>query len=309
MAYTYPPAAPTISGDKVTISTFLNSPTLVSRRIRELAEQRFIADALLTARLQVSGGAVLYEQGETIFSDRAPESVAPGSEYPLTTNSHGTPQLAKTEKWGQDSLVTDESISRQNMDPVNRALTKQVNHLVKTVDSLALSAIASVIDGTNSAAAAAVWDGSSAKILSDVFDSVAKIRALNDGFEPDTLVVTDLMLAKIMADKDVAAYRAREDKANPVYTGDFPVIGGVRILASPNLPAAKTAYLVDTAQLGGMADEKIGGPGYSSQGGVGVEAKSIRDDDRDQWRIRARRVTVPIVLEPKAVFAITGAMT
>ena len=44
MPYTYPPAAPTISGDNVTISRFLNNPTLVARRLRTLLEQRYIAD-------------------------------------------------------------------------------------------------------------------------------------------------------------------------------------------------------------------------------------------------------------------------
>jgi hypothetical protein len=31
--------------------------------------------------------------------------------------------------------------------------------------------------------------------------------------------------------------------------------------------------------LGGMADEDLGGPGYASAGGVGVQVKTIRDDE------------------------------
>ena len=34
MPYTYPPPAPSISGDTVTISRFLQNPTLVARRLR-----------------------------------------------------------------------------------------------------------------------------------------------------------------------------------------------------------------------------------------------------------------------------------
>ena len=48
MAVLYPPAQPSISGDVVTISRFLNNPTLVARRLRTLAEQRFISDVLLS---------------------------------------------------------------------------------------------------------------------------------------------------------------------------------------------------------------------------------------------------------------------
>jgi hypothetical protein len=70
MPYTYPPAAPSISGDNVTISRFLNNPTLVARRLRTLLEQRYIADTLLSGRFNVEGGAVTYETGESIFSGR-----------------------------------------------------------------------------------------------------------------------------------------------------------------------------------------------------------------------------------------------
>jgi hypothetical protein len=121
MPYTYPPAAPCrLSGDVETISRFLNSPTLVSRQLRTLAQQRYISDTLLTQRFQVSGGAVLYETGESIFTADNPRAVAPGAEYPLTTAPTGAASIAKTVKWGQDTEVTDESIKRQNMNPVNR---------------------------------------------------------------------------------------------------------------------------------------------------------------------------------------------
>jgi hypothetical protein len=80
----------------------------------------------------------------------------------------------------------------------------------------------------------------------------------------------------------------------------------MRWLASPNIPTANTALVLDSQQLGGMADEDLGGPGYASAGGVGVQVKTMRKDDTDEWRIRCRRVTVPIVLEPGAAWKITG---
>lgn len=307
MSYTYPTPAPSINGDVLTISTFLKSPALVARRIRELAEQRFIADAVLTGRYEVVGGAIQYEQGESLYSDRAPKSIAPGGDYPLTSVGGGQSQLAKTEKWGQDSLVTDESIVRQKMDPVDRGMRKQVNQMVKTVDSIALSAIISQVTQTVNVTAA--WDTSGATILRDVLTTVAKITALNEGFVPDILVVDDLTYAIIASDEKIAGVRAREDKSNPVYSGDFPVIGPLRVLPTPNLGMAKTAFVADSTQLGGMADEKLGGPGYHSAGGVGVEAKTIRDEDNDQWKVRARRVTVPVVVEPMAAYKIAGVLS
>jgi hypothetical protein len=308
MPYTYPPAAPTISGDSVTISRFLNNPTLVARRLRTLLEQRYIADALLSGRFNVEGGAVTYETGESIFTPDNPLAVQPGSEYPLTSPATGSASIAKTVKWGQDAIVTDESIKRRQMDPVNRALTKLANQNVAYVDSIALSAISSAV--TNTAAAAAAWDNSAttgASILNDVAQAKASILALNQGYDPDTVVVNDADWAYAMAKFVAAGYVPRENVAdNPALTGNFPTILGLRWLASPNVAAANTALVLDSKQLGGMADEDLGGPGYAKVNGQGVEVKTIRDDEKDQYRLRARRVTVPVVVEPAAAFKLTS---
>jgi hypothetical protein len=305
MPYAYPPAAPTISGDNVTISRFLNSPTLVARRLRTLLEQRYIADALLTGRFTVEGGAIQYEAGESMFAATDPRAVSPGSEYPLTTLAPGTASIAKTVKWGQDTEVTDESIKRQRMAVVNRGLTKLTNQNVKYVDSIALSAIATAI--TNTAAAAADWSTATAKqILTDVALAKANIVALNEGFMPDTVVVDDLNWALSMAAFIDAGYVPRESSNTPLLTGDAPNVLGMRWLPTPNIPTANVALVVDSQQLGGMADEDLGGPGYVSAGGIGVQAKTIRDDKADLWRLRCRRVTVPVITEPAAGRKITG---
>ncbi len=306
MAYTYPPAPATISGDNVTISRFLQSPTLVQRRLRDLAEQRYISDAILTGRFVAAGGSILYETGESIFSDRAPEAVSAGSEYPLTTVGTGTASLASTVKWGQDSPITDESISRRGMDPVNRTMTKLVNQNVKTVDQTSLSAIASAV--TQSTAAAADWStATAAQILKDVLLAQANVDNLNQGFMPDTVVVDPINYAHALAAFVAAGYFARETAGdNPALTGEFPVVAGLRWFPSTNVIAADTAVVLDSENLGGMADEDLAGPGYVGQGPRGVQGKVIRDDDNDQFKVRVRRVTVPVVLEPASAWKITG---
>lgn len=308
MSFTYPPGAPVIMGDAVTTDRFLRSPQLVSRRLREIAQDRFVADFLLTQRMTAVGGAIMYEQGgETIYAERDPEAVAPGGEYPLTPLVGGGIQVAKVEKWGLDALVTDESIARQAMSPVERGLQKLVNSVVRNVDTVAMSALDSVV--TQTVPALAPWDAGTPNILRDILLTVAKVRQLNEGIDPNVLVVDDLLWAYIASDEKIAALRARENASNPIDTGNFVRIGGLTIVSTPNLGMDDTALLVDTAQLGGMADENLGGPGYVSADGVGVQSKTIRDDDNDQWRIRARRVTVPVILEPRAAYKITGVTT
>lgn len=302
MPYIYPASAPTLSGDVLSISRFLNSPTAIARRLRTLLEQRYIADTLLQGRFQVSGGAVVYETGETIFTTDNPSAVAPGSEYRLTTLGTGTAQVAKTVKWGQDAVVTDEAIKRQNLDPVNRALLKLANQNVKFIDGIALAAISSAV--TNNTAAAAAWTtATAAQILNDVAQAKASILAQNNGYEPDTVVLTDAAWANAYAKLTAAGFLPREN-GNTAVTGEFPVIAGLRWLPTPNLPTAGQVLVLDSSVLGGMADEDLGG-GYA-QVLPGVETKSIRDDYKDEWRLRARRVTVPVVIEPAAAWKITG---
>jgi hypothetical protein len=310
MGYTYPPAAPSITGDNVTISRFLSNPTLVARRLRTLLEQRYIADALLTGRFQVSGGAITYETGESIFSNDNPQAVAPGSEYPLTSAGTGTASLAKTVKWGQDTEVTDEAIKRQQMDPVTRALLKLANQNVRYVDSVALSAIASAVTATAAAPANAATMTAQQWITS-VMLAKQNIVALNNGYDPDTVVLDDLSWGYAMAAFISAGLTPRESADTALLTGSFPTILGMRWLATPNVPTAGTGLVVDSQQLGGMADEDLGGPGYVSAAGpntapVQVKTGRIQGDRVDGYWLRARRVTVPVVVEPAAGRKITG---
>jgi hypothetical protein len=306
MPYTYPPARPTLSGDVETINRFLATPTLVSRALRTLAQQRYISDRLLQQRFQVQGGAVVYETGESIFTADNPRSVAPGAEYPLTTAPTGAASVAKTVKWGQDTIVTDESIKRQLMNPVNRGLLKLVNQNVKFIDSIALAAVASAVTATT--AVTASWKtATAAQMLTDVAQAKASILALNQGYDPDVVVLDDATWARAYAGFVSGGFLPRESVAGAVTTGNFAVIDGMTFLPTPNLPTAGTILIADSSMLGGMADEDLGGPGYTNAGAPGVEGKTIRDDDDDKWKLRMRRVCVPIVQEPAAGFVLTGA--
>lgn len=301
MATTYPPTQPTTAE----LHSLLTSPTLIARRLRTLAEQRFVSDRLLTGRFNAEGGAVKYEQADGLRTDRSPEIVRPFAEYPLSGASIGLPQTAEVQKWGQDVPVSDESIKRLNRNPVDRAFAKLVNAMVRQVDSVALAVIASQITATS--AAAAPWATATARqIFTDVALAKAAVTALNEGYVPDTVVVDDVRWAYAMAAFVDAGYVSRENAAtNPAITGTFPVVEGMTWLASPNLPTAGTVLVVDSQQLGGMADEQLGGPGYIGAA-AGVETKSIRDENKDGYLLRARRITVPVVIEPGAGREITG---
>jgi hypothetical protein len=305
MPYTYPPAPPTFTGETTTIHRMLLDPNAIAKRVRTLASQRFIADALLTGRFTASGGSISWNaDDDPLFTTRAPESIAPGGEYPMALLGMGTEQLASVKKWGQDVPVFDEAIKRMKLSPVDKAFVKLVNHMVKQVDSITMAAIVAAV--TNSTPAAATWDGASAKqIFKDVALAKARVVDLNLGYDPDTVVVDTISWVNAMATFADAGYLPRESGNAPIFTGEFPIIDGMRWLATPNTPVTKAAMVVDTSALGGMADEDLGGPGYTGDLN-GIETKSIREDKIDGYLLRARRVTVPVVVEPGAARLITG---
>jgi hypothetical protein len=304
MPGTYPAGAPTLSGDALTISRFLASPESIRRRLRDFTDLRFVSDQLLTQRFRSSGGAVLYEQTEPFVTDRTVEAVSAGSEYPFANMPTGTAALAAVSKWGQKVRITDEEIARNayGQAAVDRSLKKVVNSIISQVDSITMSAIGSALADT---ATLGKWDAGTPKILNDILNAKRIILARNLGYDPDTIVVSDLGYMSMMVDTVISNLWRRETTDNPVYTGEVQMVAGMHVIVTPNLPVPTSMYVLDSKALGGMADEVDGAPGYSVDV-LAVQVKSIRLDEVDAWDLQGRRKTVPVVQEPGAGQEITG---
>lgn len=299
-------SAPTLSGDTLSISRFLEKPALLQRRLRNFRDLRFVSDQLLTQRLRSQGGAVLYEMSEPFVSDRTVESVAPGSEYPYANTPDGTAAVAAIQKWGQKTRLTDEEMSRNTFpgDAVDRKLRKVVNSVIKQVDAVTMSAIASAVTQTFDVTAGGgiAWSAANAVFLRDILRAKAVIVKLNLGYMPDTLALNDTQYAYLLSDEKFTAALRRESTDNPVYTGEVERIAGLAIVVSP---AITTPIVLDSTQLGGMADETDGSPGYAVSD-LAVQVKSIRDEKTDSWDLQGRRKTVPVVSEPGAAIELTN---
>lgn len=310
---TFPPGPPSLSGDVLSINRFLKDTPWVLRTLRDIGDEMFVADKLLTGQLFTESGSIGYEtSGESIYADRAPKAVPPGGEYPITPVSTGPASTANTVKWGNDSLIADESISRQKYDVVGRAFRKLMNSHVSTIDSVALSAITSAV--TQNTDAIASWKASdgSAKILRDLMRAATSIIKLKQGYMPNAVFVEPDVFANIVSNDDLLKLLPREYpgvESTPVRQGLnsqlMRQIGGFTFITSPNHPVTGKALLLDTTVFGAFADEVLPETGYAT-GDNGLQVKSIRDEDTDGWRIRARRTTVPIVLEPAAAWLING---
>lgn len=303
-SYTYPVARPEGSLTTEQIHLLLSRPTLIAKRLQTLLDQKFIADFLLTGRFRATGGGIFYETGEEIFAADDPEAIAPGSEYPLTVLSRGELEAAKTVKWGLDTEIYDEAISRLGQNPVDRGLTKLANSIVRNVDSVAWAIIASKVTSTFASGA---WSNA-ANIVAALLAAKAERAEQDPTIDLDTVVLSGSDYAKVMGVFVNAGVLPREN-GNPIVNGNLPQqIMGFTWVTSPHVSGADP-WLIDRDLLGGMADEDLQSPGYTAAGPVGVEAKVSRlsgGDDRDGYRLRGRRVTVPVVLEPLAGVKVTG---
>lgn len=303
MAYSYPGTPVKVGSDLTTteIHHLMKTPSLLRKRLATILDHKFIADYLLAGRFTAEGGAILYETGEEIFPADSPEAIAPGGEYPKTVMTTGELASAKTRKTGLASDVTDEAISRLLINPVDRGLRKIANGMIRDIDGTALGVIASKVAQTF--AASAQWTSGEA-IVDTVLSAKAKAEEdhIEESFDYSVVALKPTQFAKVAASLIKSDLVPRES-GNFVLSGVIPDYLGLTWVTSQHVPFSDP-ILVDRDQLGGMADEKITSPGYV--GYDGLEVKSIRKDERDMYTVQARRITVPVVLEPNAGIRITG---
>ncbi len=302
----YPAPAPTLSGDLLTVSRFLQSPTALSRALRSIMNLRFVSDQLLTNQYRTSGGAISYEVSEPILNTRAVTAVAPGSAYPFDVPAGGTAALASVKKWGEASFLSDEQVKRSVYagNEIARTLQKAVNTVVNKIESITISAIGSAV--TNTVAAGNAWSAAGATVFRNIELAAASIQDLNQGYTPDTILMSSSKFAYMISDNTVATLRAREDKTNPIYSGQMTNIAGFNVVYTSvgNLPS-DDVWVLDSKVLGGMADETNADPGYTTID-KNIQVQTERVPGRDGWNMWARRLTVPIIQEPAAAVRITG---
>ncbi len=301
MGYTYPVKHPSGALTTEQLHLFLSNPRVIARRVADITQMRFIADYLLQGRFDATGGGIFYETGEPIDAGADPEAIAPLGEFPLVTLEDGEVVSAKTDKWGLDTMVSDEKIARQGRTPVDRGILRVSNSIVRYVDSVAMAVIASRI---SSAFNSGAWDSAGAAVES-LITIQAEREQLGQGFELDTVVLRPAQYAKVIGMLIDDKALPRESGATAVQ-GNLPVDAlGLTWATTPHFQGSNP-LLVDRDQLGGMADEKLNSPGYASAGDFGVEVKTIRDDDAEGYKLRGRRVTVPVVTEPLAGVQLVG---
>lgn len=291
----YPPAAPTVSGNNITIDMFLRNPSRVQRVMQDLTSQRFIADTLYSSG-DAQGGAVIYDRvsQQDLFTERDVEEISPGSEFPNVGGWDPTPNVAKVAKRGGQVEITYEAVRRNNRDMVQRNLTKLRNTLVKKHDAIAVNRILTdgdVLTGT----AAAVWTNSSADPFSDLAAAVSEIEQQDLGYNATICLINPQERLSLLTHKSIRDALPRENvQVNPLLSGQLAGLAGIPQWIVSNRVPAGTVIVANAGVVGSMRDEM---PLYT---------RIIDKQETETWIIQAARVSVPVITDPKAALVLTG---
>ncbi|ABR10471.1 major head protein [Microbacterium phage Min1] len=139
MGYTYPQRHKEGALTAEELQLLLKSKTLIGRRLADLTKEKFLADYLLSGRYDATGGGVFYEtETEDLYTDEDPEAIEPGGEYPLITLDEGVPSAARAVKWGQGIIFTDEKVTREGRQYVEKGLRRIGNTIVRHTDPVGM---------------------------------------------------------------------------------------------------------------------------------------------------------------------------
>lgn len=313
MATTSFTGSPTYPGSaEMTVDALLKRPQVILRSLTDLVNKRFVADKIFQRGSgdQVAGGLALYQRSESIYPDRDVEEVGVRAEFPMTGWSEQL-MSAFVKKYGLEVPISFESARRNQIDMVSRGQRKLANAVVKSVDTLAMTLLTTDTDVLTSAASGD-WSTAATDIVADIATMRKGIYDQDEGYEPDTLIVNPAQELDLINDKDIRDALPRESNANAVTTGQAaPILGLKQILVTPRLTAG-TVLLVSAKIAGTIADENpAAGEGYTSYspgpGFAPVHMKIRRDDDHDEWIVRAARFPAMWLSEPKSVYKLTGA--
>ena len=253
----HPLAAPTISGDLVTVDTMLQQPTRITAFLQDLTLQRFILDRIFSSDGGVTGGAVVYDlmTENELFLDREVEPVAPGAEFPIVTSSRKSPKVAEVEKFGGKFYITDEARDRNDIAAFRNENVKLANTIVRKLNARAIEVLEAAITA----------NGGLSNFVGNDWSA-----AIPNGSSPSAPALTpgaDMAKAQLLADQRELGIRYNIALVNPVqlnearlfYGGSLQQMlednGYDEIYASNRVPVG-SAYFVAEGQLGEMRLEQ-----------------------------------------------------
>ncbi len=158
---TYPLDPASVEGTLITLDQYVENPTVITRSIAELSEQRMYAHRIFSSGPGVDGGAILFERPNPLLTDlyaeRRMQEVAPGAQFPELTFARGVPMVQRPKKIGGKFDVTKEDRKRNRPQLVLNAITQAGNTLVRDVETMALGELNAVIAAESRTVSGQSW--------------------------------------------------------------------------------------------------------------------------------------------------------
>lgn len=292
----FPPAPPTIAGQVISIDQWLADPLRVTQTLRDLTQERFLADQIFTPGGRATGGAVIYDQilGNELYMGRDVQAIEPGSEFPILNASDLSSLVARTTKWGGAFIVTYEERDRDRRDVIAQQLIQLRNTIVRKVDTVAVATLraAPILQAT----ASGNWSDSDVSIYGDVQATRTAVSRQDLGYEVDTALISPGTHLAMVSNEKLLGQLPREGSGsnNPIISGELTGVAGISRWFVSNRVGDNEAFFLSGRQAGSISDEK---PLYSRQ---------VDQPERERWLIQAARLTVPFVNNPKSVVRLTG---
>lgn len=301
---TYAPPAPSFEGNQFTVDYLMNHPVLVNTLLRTITQKRMIGGIILAGRVDMTGSGVAIVEGQNpIMVDDEPEAVAELSEVKLIDDKEGTPSLVQAASRAFGTRVSDEAISRNRLDTVQRKLTRMANRAIVDFDAAVMSAVGSAVTQTSNATAA--WNTDGADQFLDLLLASAVVDELDEGFAPNVVVAKPTKWARLVA----AIAHAFPNVATPdlIANGNVVQVAGLSILKTNRLPADTDVLVVDNTVFGSIGFERVPGDYIGDPGDVlGVESYQFRPEGIQGWQINVRKNGVPMIQEPGAAIKVVG---
>lgn len=291
-----------IDGPRITVDTFLKDPLRIQELVFQMADQQFLADALLRSAGPVQSGAVEFFSSTPFYADSEAGRRAEFGEVPVAVTSRGAPNVTYVEERALGIFVSDEMRRRQNVDPVNTQLLQVRNTLTKAWDDVFVATLKGAITQTVTPGVAWDTETTASAIRKDInaarkLVATAKAPGQNTsfGFKADTLVVSEARAFDLINQEDFnKPYLGNIADENLLYTGKLPnKILGLDVVVSRVLDD-DTALVLQRKIVGFIADE------------LPLQVSALyRDEPRKSWRADVQRASAIGIDQPLAAAAIT----
>jgi len=295
-------------GPRVTVNDLINNPTVIPRRILQLAENQFVSDVVLRNAGGNDSGIIEFYTSTPLFADSAAAIRNEFGEYQYVTTSQGIPTVVTTLDRGLSIKISDEMRMRNKMDQVNIQMTQVRNTLRRDWDAafmglfLANPSVPTVGVGT-------AW-ATSSTIRNDILNAQKVVNnAVITGqsnnflqFQADTMIITEKskfdILTNASFNSGTGVYQGNLADENLQYTGVLPQkLLNLDVLVTKSggaLPDGK-AIILERGTVGFYSDEEP------------LQATPLyRDQPRRTWRSDVNRRSAMGLDQPLAAMILTA---